>query len=271
MSSQAYVGTAKRTFKQAIVHLLQSEYSILGSDRITQLLAGDIEQLAEQFYPKAEHLSSGWMVLTGTKATDGKAYPGQPVSDHQLVTIAWPVFLPQDVQAMAVMPKGREGKEARRRLLRQRVMRLVEHGWGHEAGPILLTLADLSTMLGLSTVEVSKLLSEARQHSGKPLPTMGYYFDQGMRPSHKVEIIAFYEQGLDEAEIAFRAQHAQSSVGRYIRDYERVKLALKRLIDPADIAHMTGLQPSVVTAYVDLVQQYHPHLLSVSDFSHFGA
>lgn len=43
MSSQAYVGTAKRTFKQAIVHLLQSEYSILGSDRITQLLAGDIE------------------------------------------------------------------------------------------------------------------------------------------------------------------------------------------------------------------------------------
>ena len=190
MSGPAYVGTAKRTFKQAIGHLLQSEYAILGSDRIVQLLASDIEQLAEQFYPKTEHLSSGWTVFTGTKACGGKAYPGQPVSDHQLVTIAWPVSLPQDVQAMAAMPKGREGKEARHRLLRQRVVRLVEHGLAHESGPVLLTLADLSTLLGLNTVEVSKLLAEAREQSGKPLPTMGYYFDQGMRPTHKGEIIA---------------------------------------------------------------------------------
>ena len=270
MSSPAYVGTAKRTFKQAIAHLLQSEYAILGSDRVVQLLASDMEQLAEQFYPKTEHLSNGWMVFTGTKATGGKAYPGQPVSDHQLVTIAWPVSLPQDVQAMAAMPKGREGKEARHRLLRQRVVRLVEHGLAHESGPVLLTLADLSTLLGHTTVEISKLLTEARQQSGKALPTMGYYFDQGMRPSHKGEIIALYEQGLDEAEIAFRAQHAQSSVGRYIRDYQRVKLALQRKIPLPDIAPMTGLQPSVVKAYFELVCKYHPDLQPVSESTHFG-
>jgi hypothetical protein len=271
MSSSAYVGTAKRTFKQAIVHLLQSEYAILGSDRVVQLLASDIEQVAEQFYPKTAHLSSGWMVLTGTKATGGKAYPGQPVSDHQLVTIAWPVTLPQDIQAMAAMPKGKEGKEARHRLLRQRVIRLVEHGWSHELGPVLLTLADLSIMLGLSTVESSKLLTEARQLTGKSLPTMGYYFDQGMRPSHKGEIIALYEQGMDEAEIAFHSQHAQSSVGRYIRDYERVKLSVQRDIPVSDITATTGLQPSVVAAYFELVCQYHPDLQPVSELAHFGA
>ena len=105
---------------------------------------------------------------------------------------------------------------------------------------------------------------------GKPLPTMGYYFDQGMRPTHKGEIIALYEQGLDEAEIAFRAQHAQSSVGRYIGDYERVKLALKRQIQPDDIAQMTGLQPSVVRAYVELVYKYHPDLQQVPALNHLG-
>lgn len=270
MSSQAYVGTAKRTFKQAIAHLLQSEYALLGSDRVVQLMASDIEQLAQQFYPPMEHLSSGWAVFTGTKATGGKAYPGQPVSDHQLVTIAWPVSLPQDVQAMATMPPGQEGKKVRHRLVRQRVVRLVEHGLTHPQGPVLLTLADLSILVGLTTVQISKLLTEARERTDKPLPTMGYYFDQGMRPTHKGEIIALYEQGLDEAEIAFRAQHAQSSVGRYIGDYERVKLALKRQVPSEDIAQMTGLQPSVVKAYVKLVHEYHPELQPAPELNHFG-
>lgn len=270
MSSQAYVGTAKRTFKQAIIHLLQSEYALLGSNRVVQLMASDIEQLAQQFYPPMEHLSSGWTVFTGTKATGGKAYPGQPVSDHELVTIAWPVSLPRDVQAMTTMPPGPEGKQARHRLLRQRVVRLVEHGLTHPQGPVLLTLADLSILLGLTTIQISKLLAEAREVTGKPLPTMGYYFDQGMRPTHKGEIIALYEQGLDEAEIAFRAQHAQSSVGRYIGDYERVKLALNRQIQSDDIAQMTGLQPSVVKAYVELVYKYHPDLQQIPALNHLG-
>ncbi len=119
-------------------------------------------------------------------------------------------------------------------------------------------------MLGLTTVQVSLLLKEARQRTGKALPTKGYYFDQGRRPSHKAEIIALYEQGLDEVEIARRTQHAQSSVGRYIRDYERVKLLLKRAIPVEQMAQLIEMQPSVVDAYVKLVGQYHPDLSPVT-------
>ena len=183
MSGPAYVGTAKRTFKQAIGHLLQSEYAILGSDQIVQLLASDIEQLAEQFYPKTEHLSSGWTVFTGTKACGGKAYPGQQLHDHQLVTMAWPLHCPKMFKLWQAISQ-RTAK---------RLVTICANGscvWSntvqaHQSGPVLLTLADLSTLLGLNTVEVSKLLAEAREQSGKPLPTMGYYFDQGMRPTHK--------------------------------------------------------------------------------------
>ena len=115
-------------------------------------------------------------------------------------------------------------------------------------------------MLGLTTVQVSLLLKEARQTTGKPLPTKGYYFDQGRRPSHKAEIIALYEQGLDETEIARRSQHAQTSVGRYIRDYERVKLLVQRRIPVEQMTRLIEMQPSVVDAYVKLVSQYHPEL-----------
>ena len=82
------------------------------------------------------------------------------------------------------------------------MVRLLEHGWQHPDGPVLLTQADLSLLLGLTTVEVSTLLQAARQATGKPLLTKGYFFDQGMRPTHKAEIIALYERGMDEADIA---------------------------------------------------------------------
>jgi hypothetical protein len=271
MSHQAYVGTAKRTFTQALVHLLKTQYALLGSDRILHLLAEDVQELIQQFYPTPTHLSSGWMVFTGTKAVGNKAYPGQPVSDHQLVTIPWPVCLPEDTVALTEMPPGRAGQRARQALLQKRLIRLIEHGWSHPDGPVLLTLADLSVMVGENTVRLSQLLTEARKETGRQLPTMGYYFDLGMKPTHKVEIINLYEQGLDETEIARRTRHAQGSVGRYLRDYERVKLALRRDITPEQMPTLTGLQPAVIRAYVQLIQEHHPDLLPCSQSPPQGA
>ena len=49
------------------------------------------------------------MVFTGTKATGGKAYPGQPVSEHELVTLAWPVCLPEDVAETGCYAAGQRG------------------------------------------------------------------------------------------------------------------------------------------------------------------
>lgn len=265
MSCPTYIGTAKRTFNQAVIHLLDNGYALVGSGRISQLLAKDIEALAEQFYPAPERLHSGWMVFTGTRAEGSKAYPSKPVSAYKLATIAWPVCLQEDLETLATMPIGETGKETRRLLLQRRIVRLVEHGWQHTSGPILLTLSDLSVMLGRSTVEISQLLAEAREKTGKSLPTMGHYFDQGQKPSHKAEIVDLYEQGLDEVAIAHRSQHAQSSVGRYLRDYERVKLSLQRHIAPEQIAQLTGLQPAVVKAYVILAKKHHSDLPSETD------
>ena len=224
MSNQAYVGTAKRTFKQAVVHLLETDYGLMGSRRVLELLADDVQGLAEQFYPAPERLSSGWLVFTGTKASGSKPHPGQSADEHELVTLAWPVILPEDVQGLAASPDG--SAEMRQAWFQKRLIRILEHGYRDPAGPVLLTLADLSAMLGLTTVQISQLLTEARCLTGKPLPTKGYYFDQGMRPTHKDEIIALYEAGLDEAEIAHRTGHASTSTGHYIRGYERVKQLL---------------------------------------------
>jgi hypothetical protein len=261
-SSQAYVGTAKRTFVQAFIHLLETSYRLLGSRRVLELLAEDVKTLAEQFFPAQERLRSGWMVFTGVKATGHKAHPGQSAANHELVTLAWPVLLSEDLQVLATMPTGQAGKQARQDLLQKRIARIVEYGWDHPRGPVLLTLADLSAMLNLGTVQVSQLLKAARQATGKPLLTKGYYFDQGMCPSHKGQIIALYEAGLDEADIARQSQHEPTSVGKYIRDYERVKLLLRNQTCPERISYLADMKPNVVNAYIDMVSQYHPDLVS---------
>ena len=51
-----YASIEKRTFQAALIHLLESEYRIVGSHRILRVLAEDVEALVEQFYPKAERL-----------------------------------------------------------------------------------------------------------------------------------------------------------------------------------------------------------------------
>ncbi|TLM98812.1 DUF1670 domain-containing protein, partial [bacterium] len=225
MSGQAYVGTSKRTFRHALLRLLETDYGLLGSRRVLDMLAEDVERLVSRFYPPPERLNNGWMIFTGTKASGSRAYPGQSASDHELVTLAWPVLMPEDIQRLTQAPGT---KQARRQWFQDRLVRLIEYGCNHPQGPVLLTHADLAAMTGLALEEVCWLLKAARQETGKQLMTKGYYFDQGMRPSHKEEIIALYEQGLDEAEIARRSGHAPQSVGRYLRDYERIKMLLRK-------------------------------------------
>ena len=260
MSGRPYVGTAKRTFGQALRRLLATDYGLIGSRRVLEMLREDVQALVEEYYPPPDRVPPGWMVFTGTKATGAKAFPGQEASDHELLTIAWPVCLPEDVTALANMPPGEPGKAVRRQLLQERLIRLVEHGWEHPQGPALLTLADLSVMVGVETGTISQLLAEARRQTGRPLLTKGLFFDQGMRPTHKAEVIALYEAGVDEADIARRSRHAQPSVGRYIRDYERVKLLQERHIDQAEMASLIGLQPGVVRAYLQLLRKHRPDL-----------
>ncbi|MEW5873536.1 MAG: DUF1670 domain-containing protein [Chloroflexota bacterium] len=255
--SQAYVGATKRTFQQALIHLLEGDYGLLGSRRILETLAEDVQKLADQFYPAPHHLSSGWMVFTGTRASGGKTHPGQSAGEHELVTLAWPVLLPEDVEYLA---HHSDAASVRQEWFRSRLVRLIEHGLQHPDGAVLLTLADLAAMLGLSTVQVSQLLAGARRLTGKPLPTKGYFFDQGMRPTHKEEVVALYEAGLDEAAIARQTQHAPESVGHYLRDYERVKLLLSHHTPLAQVGLLIDMQPGVIQAYAKMVSKYHPEI-----------
>lgn len=258
MSGQAYVGTSQRTFAQALLQLLETQYALLGSRRILAVLVEDVQALIEAFYPPTERLSRGWLVFPATRAVGPNPRPGAAEAQPPVVSLAWPLLTSEDIATLAQMPVGAESAATRAAWNQRRLVRLIEHGAAHPDGAALLSLADLALMLNLTTVQVSQYLTAARRSTGRPLLTKGYYFDQGMRPTHKDHIIALYEAGLDEVAIARASQHDQSSVGHYLRDYERVKLLLKERLLPPQIERLLDLKPNVVQAYVRLVAQYHP-------------
>lgn len=259
--NRSYIGVEQRSFKSALVQLLETDYGLVGSRRILEMLAEDVAHLASQFHPAQRCVQSGWLVFTGTKVTGQKAHPGKSAGDYPLVTLSWPVLLPEDIKAMINLPQGKEGRRQQAELFKKRLQRLIQYGLNHPQGPVALTTADLGLMLGRTSSQISRLLNQLCQQTGQPLLTKGYYFDQGVRPTHKAEVVAMYEQGWDEADIAYHLRHAQSSVGRYLRDYERVKLLLKHGVVLDQISPMIDMQPSVVKAYVDLLRQYHPDLV----------
>ena len=257
MRVHPYLGATKRTFEQAVTRLLETGYSLLGSRRVLNMISKDIQGLVDEFYPVPERLSSGWMFFTGTKATKKKPHPGMTAGEFELVNIAWPILTTEDLKTLAKFP---ETKAARDQYNEKRLARIVNYGYHHPKGPVLLTLSDLATMLGLTTTLVCKLLKQARQNTGKPLLTKGLYFDIGMKPTHKAEVVELYEQGIDEADIARLLEHSQDSVGNYIRDYERVKLILKGNTPSEQISRLLNMQPGVVKAYVEMVNKYHPDI-----------
>lgn len=268
MSYTAYSGSRSRTFRQALVHEMETNYGFLNSKRVLMMLAEDVQRLVEEFFPAQDRLRPGWVVFTGTKAIGPKAFPGQQAADLKLVTIAWPLLTQEDLDWMATQP---DTQAKRWELLQRRVVRLVEHGWHHPEGPVLLTQADLSLLLGLTTVHVSQLLQEARQQTGKEILTKGYFFDQGLQPTHKAEIVALYEAGMDEATIARSTRHSPTSVGHYLRDYQRVMELAKRNFASAQIQHLLGLRPSVVEAYLALLRSLHPELFTIAEPAHVGS
>jgi hypothetical protein len=258
-----YASIAKRTFESALIHLLETDYGLLGGRRILQLLAEDVQQLVEEFYPATERAQSGELIWTCTADTGQKAEPGKRTEDYKTVTVRLPLVTKEDLQARTdqktPLAQRQTAVKARDR---RRLARLVQAA-AEQGG--LLTIAELSVLLNRSYEVIRAYIHDWEAETGQLLPLKGARMDQGSRPTHKKEIARLYEQGLEPPDIAHQTSHSLKSVERYLKDYERVKLLLKRGLGVAEISAAIGRGQSVVLEYLDIARQHHPDLFGDAD------
>jgi hypothetical protein len=253
-----YGSIQKRTFENALMHHLETEWGLLGGRRILQLLVDDVLALQAEFYPELERVGSGTLIWTCTADEGRKAEPGKRTEEYKTVTVALPLVTAEDLEdrTSGKTPRNKTAQKTHDRD-RKRLARLVKAA-AEQGG--LLTIAELSVILNKSYEVVRKYAREWEEETGELLPLKGYRMDQGSRPTHKVEIARLFEQGLEPPDIARATGHSVKSVERYLQDYERVRMLLKRGMAIEDISTTIGRGVRVVVEYVELAREYHPVL-----------
>jgi hypothetical protein len=258
-----YGSIEKRTFGSAMMHLLETEYGLIGGRRILQLLVEDVEGLLEEFYPAVERAGSGSLIWTCTADEGKKAEPGKRTEEYKTATVQLPFVTSADLQDRTdkKTPRAKRAAAARARD-KKRLARMVTAA-AEQGG--LLTIAELSVILNKSYQVISTYVREWEQENDELLPLKGYRMDQGSRPTHKKEIVRLYEQGIEPPDVARETRHSLKSVERYLQDYERVKMLLKREMEADEISSTIGRGRTVVLEYIEIARQYHPELFNTSD------
>jgi hypothetical protein len=258
-----YASIEKRTFESALLHLLETNYGLLGGRRILQLLVEDVVGLMEEFSPSTVGIGSGTLVWTCTADEGKKAEPGKRTEEYKTATVKLPFVTRADLRTRTDTKTPRDKIQAVAKARdKSRLARMVKAA---EKQGGLLTIAELSVILNRSYEVTRQYAREWEEESGELLPLKGYRMDQGSRPTHKKEIVRLYELGLEPPDIARETGHSLKSVERYLKDYERVKLLLKRGMKAEEISSLIGRGKRVVLEYVELARQYHPELFSQAD------
>jgi hypothetical protein len=264
MLKSRYESIPKRNFRNAIIKLCEEHYKILGSRKVLQMLADDIEELHQEFYPEAVNRGMGYIVWRTTDASSKKPSYGQRAEDYKVKTVLLPLITEADIEARLV---GRQAKSGNQFIPQQErdiqvMARLIKSAY--EQGGIL-SGAELSVLLNRSLTAIGRYLKlYHQQHKAEILPTKGNILDQGSSPTHKGVIIDLYEQGYPEIDIARLTTHNIESVGRYIKTYKDVILMLEKELSLMEMVRVTGRGRSTILQYRELAYSYHPELKKIS-------
>ncbi len=254
-----YESIPKRDFKNALIRLLETEYKVLGSHKVLTMLADDIEQLQQEYFPRKNRLQSGDVVWQTTKDDGQKPTYGKRTEEYAVQTVTLPLVRAEDVERRIYFRKGDRNSNYRHRESRdiELMVRLLKSA--KEQGG-LLSGAELSVLMNRTTTTIGKYLKAYFEKTGEVLPMKGYVLDQGSNPTHKGIIISLYEQGVSPAEIVLKTGHTQNAVDQYIKTYDQVLQLAKKNHSAVSISQITGRTINTINQYVRLVKDFHPRL-----------
>jgi hypothetical protein len=105
-----------------------------------------------------------------------------------------------------------------------------------------------------------KKLSQYQIEKGEVLPLKGTILDQGASTTHKGIIINLYEKKIAPPDIARQTGHSLEAVDRYISDYERVKMLLRKGANVKEVSQLIGRGLRTVKEYERITTLYHPEI-----------
>ena len=252
-----YESISKRNFRSALIHMLESDYKILGSQKILEMLADDIEDLHRECNPSINRVGFGEIVFRTTKDDGQRQSYGKKTEDYASVTVILPLITREDIERRIYYKKGDRNSNYKHREARdiETMVRLIK---GAKSQGGLLSGAEVSVLMNRSLSTIRRYLDAYREKSGEILPLKGYVLDQGSVPTHKGIILSLYEQGMSPADIVLKTNHSQDAVDRYIKQYDQIRNLIKKELDEKAIKEITGRSMKLVKEYIKLYYDLNP-------------
>lgn len=254
-----FESVAKRDFKTALIRLLEQEYKIIGSRRILVMLADDLEQLHQEYFPQRNRLRFGDIVWQTTKDDGQRQSYGKKTEDYAVQTVVLPLLRKEDIERRVFYRRGEKNTNWRHTEDRdlEQLVRLVKSAKSQGG---LLSGAEVALMMNRSLSTIGRYLRLHYERHKEVLPMKGYVLDQGSNPTHKGIIIEMYEKAVSPADIVLKTGHTQEAVDRYIKGYDQVLALSRKKHDAVSISQITGRSINVIRQYLRLVKDFHPEL-----------
>jgi len=244
VNKQVYGRLQEKTLKNSLILHLMENYGYQSKPKVAEALIIDLLSIHAESSKDASELKPGQMVWPAVLKTE-KHGNGKTLAKTKSKQVILSVVGDSDI-----LDYSRGIKTSR--ILAKRIARIVNEAY-HQGG--VLSQADIALIFNLSQAKVSKLVLAYQKEKEVMLPLRGVVHDIGRSITHKVKIINMYTQNYSTKDIARATSHAPSSVDRYVRDFQRVKILCERGMILSEIAYITSLSENLVTEYVKIVKE----------------
>jgi hypothetical protein len=245
--SQPYDVCARKTFRSALCHLLETEFPGIFGPAVTRLFADKIDELYERFHPPRSRLKVG-QVLWVAVAADSPPTRQQPrIEQARLVPVVLDLVTPQDIDAMAA--------GQRTQILPRKVLRLFRQAYEQQA---VLSYTDVSLLLHLLISTISEMVTRHEDATLEMIPRRGTVHDMGRSITHKA--IICYKRLVEKkstSEVAEETFHSPEAVEYYVQCLRRIHMCHSTGMNPVEITQATGHTLSLVEEYLELIEKMH--------------
>lgn len=141
-----YESINKRDFRNALIHLLENEYKLVGSRKVIEMMSEDIEDLHNEYSPNKNRVGNGEIVFRTTKDDGQRQNYGKRTEDYASTTVILPLITSEDVERRIYYRKGDKNSNYEHNAARdiETMVRLLKSA---KAQGGLLSGAELSVLL----------------------------------------------------------------------------------------------------------------------------
>jgi hypothetical protein len=244
-NERIYGPVEQKTLQNALIQFFLSEVPQIGGEMIIDLIVRKIQELIDAYYPKAERMTMGQMLWFAIDEKEKAGY-GKPMSKTKIKPVILTLVHPSDIRAL------KQGTHLKH-LIETVIVRLYQEA---KAQGAVLAESDLSLILRLSMVTISKKTKLYEKQHQAVLPRRGTIHDLGPSVTHKRLICK--KRKLERksiSQIARETDHTPQAITRYTTDLDRVHFCLKRKLSIRDTSFVTKMSPKLTLEYVNLIDE----------------